>query len=96
MRLPPATVLETWPTPNYVNPVTRGNALVYTNAIFITLMTVAVGLRVYARISTKRFWWDDAAIIGAVVSDQEQATPSFEDAFQAHTNSSFLHWPLAS
>ncbi|KAK3668934.1 hypothetical protein LTR22_000012 [Elasticomyces elasticus] len=64
MRIPPLSVLLTWPVPNYVDPVTRGNASLVVNAIFITLVILAVALRFYCRFSAGalRFGWDDTMI----------------------------------
>jgi hypothetical protein len=69
MRLPPAKVLEDWPTPNYIDPVTRGDALLIVNSIFISLVIVTVGLRLYTRLVIKRwFGLDDIFILLAMVS----------------------------
>ena len=68
MRLPPADVLLSWPTPNYENPVTRGNALVIVNSIFIGFVVITVGLRLYTRLVIKRwFGIDDVFILLALV-----------------------------
>jgi hypothetical protein len=77
MRLPPADVLLSWPTPNYENPVTRGPALVITNCIFVAIAVTTVGLRLYTRVVIKRwFGVDDVFIIVALVG----------------TNPSYLHY----
>lgn len=69
MKLLPLSILETWPIPNYVNPDTRGNALIILNSIFLAFMTVILGLRLYTRLVVKRwFGWDDVFIISAYVS----------------------------
>lgn len=74
MRLPPVEVLLSWPAPNYVNPVTRGNALLIINIIFITLVALTVGLRLYTRLVIKRwFGLDDVFIILALVSTMPTA-----------------------
>ena len=68
MRLPPPEVLLSWPAPNYQDPVTRGDALVVVNSIFITLVIVTVGLRLYTRLVIKRwFGLDDIFILLALV-----------------------------
>jgi hypothetical protein len=68
MRLPPVDVLLSWPTPNYENPVTRGNALVIVNSIFIGFVVITVGLRLYTRLVIKRwFGIDDVFILLALV-----------------------------
>lgn len=69
MRLPPVEVLLQWPTPNYTNPVTRGDALLIVNSILITLVIITVGLRLYTRLVIKRwFGLDDVFILLALVS----------------------------
>jgi hypothetical protein len=45
MRLPPSDVLESWPTPNYQNPETRGDALLIVNSVLIGLTVITVALR---------------------------------------------------
>lgn len=68
MRLPPYEVLLSWPTPNYENPVTRGHTLVVVNAIFLGLVIVTVGLRLYTRLVVKRwFGLDDIFILLALL-----------------------------
>lgn len=69
MRLPPTEVLLSWPTPNYDNPITRGNALVVVNSVFIGLVIITVGLRLYTRLKIKRwFGLDDVFILLALVN----------------------------
>ncbi len=69
MRLPPLSVLISWPTPDYVHPVTHGPALLIVNVIFITLVTVAVVGRLYSRLVVKQwFGVDDSLILLAYVS----------------------------
>lgn len=61
-------VILSWPTPNYANPVTRGNALLVVNSIFIALVVIFVGLRMYTRLIIKRwFGLDDVFILLALV-----------------------------
>ncbi|KAF1810453.1 hypothetical protein P152DRAFT_98877 [Eremomyces bilateralis CBS 781.70] len=68
MRDIPLEVLLTWPTPNYDDPVTRGSALIIVNSIFISLVALAVGLRLYARLAISRsFGADDVFIILALI-----------------------------
>jgi hypothetical protein len=45
MRLPPAEILLSWPSPNYENPKTRGDALLIVNSVLIGLTVITVGLR---------------------------------------------------
>lgn len=68
MRDIPVEVLLSWPIPNYTNPETRGNALAIVNYILITLVAIAVCLRLYVRIVVKRwFGSDDFFIIPSLV-----------------------------
>ncbi|OAL06061.1 hypothetical protein IQ06DRAFT_75060 [Phaeosphaeriaceae sp. SRC1lsM3a] len=68
MRLPPADVLLSWPTPNYDNPVTRGPTLVIVNYILAVITIITVGLRLYTRTVIKRwFGIDDVFIILALI-----------------------------
>lgn len=60
--------IESWPEPNYDDPVTRGPGLVVAGAVFGALGTVLVALRVYTRLRiTSTFGLDDAFIIIAGV-----------------------------
>lgn len=69
MKLPPADVLATWPKPNYVNPVTRGNALLIVNIVFIPLSFLVVSLRIFTRLRiTGSFGVDDGLIVVSMVS----------------------------
>ncbi|KAK4979514.1 hypothetical protein LTR28_004249 [Elasticomyces elasticus] len=64
MRVPPLLVILTWPPPNYEDPVTRGNALIVVNAIFVALVVLAVALRYYARVAIKKWFGSDDVLIG--------------------------------
>ncbi|KAL2825646.1 hypothetical protein BDW59DRAFT_161606 [Aspergillus cavernicola] len=50
MRLPPVEVILTWPTPNYINPHTRGGAVLIVSIILTILSTIITVLRVYTRL----------------------------------------------
>ena len=66
---PTKEIIEGWPAPNYVNPVTRGPALTIVNIIFIILVFLFVGLRFYTRLRiTHSFGQDDVVIGLSVVS----------------------------
>lgn len=68
MREIPLSVLLTFPVPNYVDPVTRGSALVAVNSVFIGIVLVVVVLRVYTRLAIKRWLGaDDILVIVAAV-----------------------------
>ncbi|KAL3488272.1 hypothetical protein BJX62DRAFT_180806 [Aspergillus germanicus] len=82
MQLPPIDVLLTWPTPNYTNPVTRGNAVLIVTIICLILSTLVTILRIYTRLRiTCTAGLDDVLIIfglgfaiamGAVLAVAEQ------------------------
>ncbi|KAF2836950.1 hypothetical protein M501DRAFT_978701 [Patellaria atrata CBS 101060] len=59
----PLDVLLSFPLPNYEDPEERGPALVIVNAIFIFLVCVTVGLRIYVRVRIKRWLGSDDAFI---------------------------------
>jgi len=69
MRLPPPEVIATWPKPNYVNPETRGPALIVVEILTLFLAVTCVALRLYVRIAMMRKTdWDDWIMVGASVS----------------------------
>ena len=49
MRDVPLSVIASWPTPNYVNPVTNATSIVICTAVCIPIITIVVLLRVYTR-----------------------------------------------
>ncbi|KAI1397924.1 integral membrane protein [Hypoxylon fuscum] len=60
MQLPPASVLASWPTPNHVNPDTRGHIGMVVGILLATLVTITLLIRLYSRIwLTKGFGLDD-------------------------------------
>ena len=68
MQLPPVDVLLGWPTPNYIDPETRGPALLIVNSILISLTILVVIARLYTRIVIKRwFGIDDIFILFALL-----------------------------
>jgi hypothetical protein len=69
MQIPPLDVLLSFPTPNYVDPETRGEALLVLLLIFSVVVIAAVAARFYSRIMVKKwFGWDDTMIGLALVS----------------------------
>ncbi|KAF3395786.1 hypothetical protein F1880_007141 [Penicillium rolfsii] len=50
MQLPPLAVMATWPTPNYVDPPTRGHGVLIVNVVCISLAFLVVMLRLYTRL----------------------------------------------
>lgn len=68
MRLPPPQVLLTWPTPNYVDPLTRGNDALIVNIVCLSFAFVVTLLRLYTRLKiTYSPGLDDALIVIALV-----------------------------
>ncbi|KAH6878515.1 hypothetical protein BKA58DRAFT_96979 [Alternaria rosae] len=68
MQLPPVDVLLSWPTPNYIDPETRGPALLIVNSILIALTVLTVAARLYTRLVIKRwFGIDDVFILIALL-----------------------------
>jgi hypothetical protein len=67
--LGPAEVEASWPTPNYVDPVTRGPISLIVNIVFYVLMLLSVILRTYTRaFLSKSFGADDVLMLLALVS----------------------------
>ena len=65
---PPFTVALTWPTPNYVNPVTRGYSRMIVAVIFTPLILLVLALRYYTRLSlTRKFNANDILIAATTV-----------------------------
>ena len=68
MQLPPADVLASWPTPNYVDPVARGPANLIMNVILYPLVCLAIFLRLFTRLRiSKSFGVDDWLILASLV-----------------------------
>jgi hypothetical protein len=66
---PPVDVILSWPTPNYVNPHTRGWELVIICIVLYALALFAVIARLWARFMIQRnAGADDALILAAMVS----------------------------
>ena len=63
--------VESWPTPNYINPQTRGDSVLIIHGTLYSLVVVVVGLRIYTRICISRsFGLDDMFILLAMVPQQ--------------------------
>lgn len=68
MRVPPPEVKATWPKPNYVNPETRGPALLIVELTILPLALIILILRLYVRtMLLKNSGWDDWLMVGAAV-----------------------------
>jgi hypothetical protein len=73
MRLPPPEVLATWPTPDYVDPHTRGNGALIVNIVCLSFGFVITLLRLYTRLKiTYSPGLDDVLIVIALVRDQSR------------------------
>ncbi|KAM0717728.1 hypothetical protein Q7P37_007580 [Cladosporium fusiforme] len=68
MREIPLTIYAAWPNPNYEDPVTRGDALLIINIIFIILVTLSIVVRLYSRVMVKcQSGMDDVMIVLAYI-----------------------------
>lgn len=91
MKLPPKSVLKSWPKPNYVNPETRGNSLLVFNSVFLALVTICLVLRLYTRLVVKRWLgWDDFFITCAYVSCVGALLKRIRISFFPHRNNTSL------
>jgi hypothetical protein len=68
MRIPPASVIASWPIPNYEDPVTRGPSGSIICALFTVLVVLLLLIRAYTRLRIVRsFGLDDILIMIAFV-----------------------------
>ena len=68
MRAIPLSVYLHWPAPNYEDPTTRGDALLTINIVFIILVTLSIGIRLYSRMLVKhQSGIDDVMIVLAYI-----------------------------
>lgn len=66
---PPPEVLATWPEPNYINPESRGPALLIIELITLIIALIALIIRLYVKfILLRKPGWDDHLMITAAVS----------------------------
>ncbi|KAI2630847.1 integral membrane protein [Hypoxylon sp. NC1633] len=66
MQLPPASVRDNWPTPDYVHPETRGHIGTIAGFILCGLATITLAIRLYTRKwLTRGFGLDDVLILVA-------------------------------
>jgi hypothetical protein len=72
MRLPPESVVATWPAPNFIDPEHRGPALTVVEFTILPLALIFLGLRLYVRACVLRSMGiDDWLMIAAAVSAAE-------------------------
>jgi hypothetical protein len=70
MRLPPPSVIASWPTPNYVDPETRGPGLLVTEIVIVTIALTVLALRLYVRLRiVRKTGWDDWLMVTAAFFD---------------------------
>ncbi|QSZ30217.1 hypothetical protein DSL72_004739 [Monilinia vaccinii-corymbosi] len=68
MQMPSPQVESTFPEANYIDPVTRGPALLIITAVFLPIVYIVVGLRTFSRIHlSKQFGVDDIFLLIALV-----------------------------
>lgn len=68
MQIPPASVLSTFPAPNYVDPETAGPGAFITVSVLLFLVIVLLAIRIYTRLWISRgFGLDDILIMLAFV-----------------------------
>ena len=69
MQLPPASVILSWPTPNYVDPTdVRGPELLIIQLTFLPIALILVALRMYTRLRLSRsFGVDDVFVLAAAI-----------------------------
>ena len=66
-RVPPDDVMYSWPTPNYVDPVTRAPGIRAGMTVSAVLALVAVGMRLYIRMRVVRKVGVDDWLVGAAM-----------------------------
>lgn len=68
MRTIPEEVIASWPEPNYIDPVTRGPALIIVECIGLAIALVCLILRLYVRAFLMRnIGLDDWIMVAAMV-----------------------------
>jgi len=68
MQQPPEYILLTWPKPNYVDPITRGNGNFICNIVLYSLVICFICLRIFTRTHLRKvFGSDDIFILLAMV-----------------------------
>lgn len=61
--------MATWPEPNYIDPVRRGNESIIIQAVLVALVVLFVSIRLYARLAITKagIGLDDVLIVIAAV-----------------------------
>ena len=79
--------VESWPTPNYINPQTRGDSVLIIHSTLYSLVVIVVGLRIYTRIWISRsFGLDDVFILIAMVLQQSTLLETLHTKILSVTN----------
>ncbi|CAG8983868.1 hypothetical protein HYALB_00005506 [Hymenoscyphus albidus] len=90
MQIPPASVLQSWPKPNTVNPETRGNAKLILNIVLYSILFCFMSIRIFTRTYLRKiFGADDIFILLAMIP----TTAFFVISIVADTK---LYWTLHS
>jgi hypothetical protein len=65
---PPQSVIASWPQPNYIDPVTRGYALIICLGVFLFIALLALAARIWARfVLVRQAGLDDLLVIFAAI-----------------------------
>ncbi|GAB1318381.1 hypothetical protein MFIFM68171_08591 [Madurella fahalii] len=68
MRVAPPEVQATWPSPNYIDPETRGPALLIVQLITFPIALLCLALRLYVRlVIMRKSGWDDWLMVAATM-----------------------------
>lgn len=68
MQIPPSSVLASWPTPNYIDPVTHGPANIVVIPLLLAFVFLFLCIRFYTRLLiTRGFGVDDILVLLAFV-----------------------------
>lgn len=68
MRFNNPKLVAEWPKPNFIDPEVRGPALYFINGAFFGIATLAISIRLHARIFVRKwFGLDDTLIVLAWV-----------------------------
>lgn len=66
---PPQSVIASWPEPNYIDPATRGYALIICLGIFLFVALLALAARIWARfVLVRQAGLDDLLAVFAAIS----------------------------
>lgn len=87
MKLAPASVLASWPAPNYHDPVRRGPTGQIVSIILAVVAAVVLAMRMYTRLRVVRsFGLDDVLILVAFVRMKSPFDRPFSEILDAEPN----------